>query len=184
MADCLVIGRSPDCDVCIPDRRISRRHARVHWDGASFTLHDLDSANGTYLNGQRITIPEALRDGDQIEILGAFFTFWDPEATIRVHAIPLLAVDQPTGEIRVDRNLVLLSAKEQALFDFLYGSGGRVCSKQEIAEAVWPEYQAQVYDYQTESLVKRLREKLEPDPRKPVLLITVRGRGYRLLTNR
>ncbi|RLC73381.1 MAG: transcriptional regulator, partial [Chloroflexi bacterium] len=55
------------------------------------------------------------------------------------------------------------------------------CSKQEIAAAVWPEYQAEVYDYQIESLVKRLREKLEPDPRHPALIITARGWGYKLV---
>lgn len=56
------------------------------------------------------------------------------------------------------------------------------CSKQEIAQAVWPEYQAEVYDYQIESLVKRLREKIEPDPPNPVLLLTVHGRGDKLVT--
>ena len=93
---------------------------------------------------------------------------------------PLLVVNETVGEIWVNRNLVLLSPKEQALFDLLYRNAGRVCSKQEIADAVWPEYQAEVYDYQIESLVKRLRKKLEPNPRHPVLIVTMRGRGYKL----
>ena len=176
-----ILGRSSNCDVYIPDKRASRRHAEVGWDGETCTLRDLDSANGTFLNGRRITIPQLLHDGDEIVIASAVFTFRDPEATIRVAEFPLLVTDEATGEIWVNRNLILLSPKEQALFDLLYLNAGRVCSKQEIADAVWPEYQAEVYDYQIESLVKRLRKKLEPDPRHPVLILTARGRGYKLV---
>ncbi|MBL7064194.1 MAG: FHA domain-containing protein [Anaerolineae bacterium] len=174
------LGRSPNCDVHVPDKRASRRHAEVRWDGETCTLRDLGSANGTFLNGHRITTPQTLRDGDEIGIASATFTFRDPEATIRVAEFPLLVVDEASGEIWVNRNSVSLSPKEQTLFDLLYQNAGRACSKQEIAETAWPEYRAEVYDYQIESLVKRLREKLEPDPRNPVLIVTVRGRGYKL----
>ena len=174
------LGRSSNRDIYIPDRRASRRHAEIHWDGETAALHDLDSTNGTFLDGHRITAPRTLRDGDVITIGSATFTFRDPEATVRVSEIPLLVVDESDGTIWVNRAPVSLSPKEQALFDLLYRNAGRTCSKQEIAQAVWPEYQAEVYDYQIESLVKRLREKLEPDPRHPVLVVTVRGRGYRL----
>ncbi len=177
----VVLGRSRNCDVFIPDQRASRRHAEIRWDGETTTLCDLGSANGTFLNGRRITTPQTLHDGDEIAIASATFTFHDPEATLRVAEFPLLVVDETTGELWVNRHLISLSPKEQALFDLLYRNADRVCSKQEIAEAVWPEYQAAVYDYQIESLVKRLREKLEPDPRQPVLLVTVRGRGYKLV---
>ena len=175
-----ILGRSPNCDVYVPDKRASRRHAEVRWDGETCTLHDLGSANGAFLNSHRITTPQTLRDGDEIGIASAVFTFRDPEATIRVAEFPLLVVDEASGEIWVNRNPISLSPKEQALFDLLYRNAGRVCSKQESADAVWPEYRAEVYDYQIESLVKRLREKLEPDPRHPVLIVTVRGQGYKL----
>jgi DNA-binding response OmpR family regulator len=178
------LGRSNSCDVFIPDRRVSRRHAEIHWDGEFSTLRDLDSANGTFLNDCRITTSETLRDGDEIAVGSATFIFHDPEATIRVSEFPLLVVDEDSGEIWVDRNLVSFSPKEQALFDLLRRNADRVCSKEEIAAAAWPEYQSEVYDYQIESLVKRLREKLEPDPRNPVMIITVRGRGYKLSVGR
>ena len=176
-----VLGRSRNCEIFIPDRRASRRHAGIRWDGETSTLRDLGSTNGTLLNGRRITTPQTLRDGDEIAIGSATFTFHDPEATLRAAEFPLLVVDQATGEVWINRHLISLSLKEQALFDLLYHNAGRVCNKQEIAKAVWPEYQAEVYDYQIESLVKRLREKLELDPRQPVLLVTVRGRGYKLV---
>lgn len=175
------LGRAGNCPVFIPDPRASRRHAAIEWDGESCILRDLDSANGVFLNGCRITTPQTLRDGDEIAVASAVFTFRDPEATIRMAKLPLLVVDEASGQVWVNRNPVLLSPKEQALFDLLYQNAGRLCSKQEIAEAVWPEYQAQVYDYQIERLVKRLREKLEPDPHNPTLILTVRGRGYKLV---
>lgn len=176
-----LLGRSPDCPVFIPDRQASRRHAEVRWDGETCTLVDLESANGTFVNGRRLTAPQTLHEGDEIAIASATFTFHDPEATLRVTDFPLLVVDEASGALWINRQPVSLSAKEQALFDLLYRNAGRACSKQEIAEAVWPEYRAEVYDYQIESLVKRLREKLEPDPRHPLLIVTARGRGYRLV---
>ncbi len=182
LADPLVtLGRSPNCTVFIPDRRASRRHAEIAWDGETCTLRDLGSANGTFLNGRRIMAPEVLRDGDEIAIASAIFTFHDPEATLRVAEFPLLVVDPDSGEIWVNRTPVSLSSKEQALFNLLHRNAGHVCNKQEIAQTVWPEYQAEVYDYQIESLIKRLREKLEPDPHHPALILTVRGRGYKLI---
>jgi len=176
----VTLGRSPQNDVYIPDQRASRRHAELRWDGELCTLHDLDSANGTYLNGRRISEPATLQDGDQITIASAVLTFRDPDATLREDDRPLLVFDSNSGEIWVNRQPITLSPKEQLLFEHLYHSAGRPVSKQEIAMAVWPEYEAAVYDYQVESLVKRLREKLEPDPRNPVLIHTIRGRGYKL----
>jgi hypothetical protein len=176
----ITLGRSRKCDVFVPDPRASRRHAEVGWDGELCTLCDLDSANGTLLNGRRIAAPQPLRDGDQIAVASAIFTFRDPEATVREDEFPLLVVDEASGEVWVNREPVPLSPKERALFDLLYRSAGRPCSKREIAVAIWPEYEAPAADYQVESLAKRLREKLEPDPRNPVLILTVRGRGYKL----
>ncbi len=176
------IGRSAQCEVFVPDPRASRRHTELRWDGETCTCIDLDSANGTCLNGRRITTPEKLQEGDEITVASAVFTFHDPDSTLHTLQIPRLVVDSASGEIWVDRNLVSLSPKERALFELFYRNMDRPCSKQQIAEAVWPEYQAQVFDYQIESLVKRLREKLEPDPAHPVIILTVHGRGYKLVT--
>jgi len=176
----IALGRSPHCDVHIPDQRASRRHAEIAWDGETCTLRDLDSANGTFLNGRRITGPKVLHDHDEVAIASAVFTFHDPEATLRMGGFPLLVADPDSGEVWVNRRPVSLSKKEQVLFQLLYRHAGHICSKQEIAETVWPEYRAEVGDYQIESLIKRLRAKLEPDPRNPVLVLTVRGHGYKL----
>ncbi len=178
----IILGRSEKCAVYIADQRASRRHAQIACDGEAATLSDLGSANGTLLNGRRIAAPETLRDGDEITVASAVLTFHDPESTLRSSNFPLLVVDAKSSEIWVNRKSVSLSPKEQTLFDLLYRNAGAPVSKQQIAQAVWPEYEAQVYDYQVESLVKRLREKMEPDPVNPVLILTVHGRGYKLVT--
>lgn len=185
-----LIGRAADCTVVIADARVSRHHAEIRRDlntptadpGAGYTLRDLGSTNGTWLNARRLTGPARLRDGDVIELAGARFTFRDPDATLETTHFPRVCVDEATGEVWVDRRPVQLSSEQRALFTLLWARRNQVCSKDEIARAVWPQAQGDIYDYQIESLIKRLRAKLEPDPAQPVLLVTVRGLGYRLVT--
>lgn len=64
----VVIGRSPGADIVIGDDFVSGRHARVLPDGEGLILEDLESTNGTVLNGQRITRPQPLRPGDDIVV--------------------------------------------------------------------------------------------------------------------
>jgi pSer/pThr/pTyr-binding forkhead associated (FHA) protein len=187
-----LLGRGPDCHVIIADRRASRRHAEVRLmadtqpvsagedESAAHMLRDLDSTNGTRLNGQRLTGPERLRDGDVIEIAGARFTFRDPDATLETTHFPKVVVDESTEEIWVDRCPLHLSGKQRALFLLLWQRRGHVCTKDEIAAVVWPECEGEIYDYQIESLVKRLRARLEPQPAAPALIVNVPGLGYRL----
>lgn len=182
LGDTFSIGRAEENDLAlVHDRRVSRQHAEIRRQDGVWVLHDLNSTNGTFVNERRLAEPWLLRDGDTIRIGVTTFAFRDPEATLRESAFPSLVYDAHTGELWVNRQPVSLSAKEHALFRFLHDAVGRVCTKDEIGQAVWPEYQGEVFDYQIESLVKRLREKLEPDPREPVLLLTIRGRGYRLM---
>jgi hypothetical protein len=61
----LVIGRSSDCDIQLPDPNVSRRHAEIRQDGDSFLLLDLGSTNGSELNGQRVKRGH-LQPGDRI----------------------------------------------------------------------------------------------------------------------
>jgi len=63
----VVIGRSRECDLRVPDGNASRRHAEVKQNGDSYVVIDLESTNGTELNGRRIT-RETLNDGDRITI--------------------------------------------------------------------------------------------------------------------
>ncbi|MGD9696321.1 MAG: trypsin-like peptidase domain-containing protein [Thermoleophilia bacterium] len=63
------IGRDPSCDLVIEDDRVSRHHAvlRVREDGSA-EIHDLSSANGTFVNGHRLTGPVVLSGGERIQV--------------------------------------------------------------------------------------------------------------------
>jgi hypothetical protein len=62
-----VIGRSPDCDVFLDDVTVSRRHAELVRDGDAFTISDLGSLNGTFVNRKRIE-SVLLEDDDEVQI--------------------------------------------------------------------------------------------------------------------
>jgi len=61
------IGRSPDCELALRDKRASRHHARLHARDGMLVLTDLGSTNGTRVNGQRIS-EVVLGHGDRILI--------------------------------------------------------------------------------------------------------------------
>jgi FHA domain len=64
----LSIGRSPDADVRIEDRYASGVHARVYSRGASYYVEDMNSTNGTFLNGAQLDGEAELSDLDEIRI--------------------------------------------------------------------------------------------------------------------
>jgi hypothetical protein len=70
----VVLGRSKDCDVRVEDANVSRRHAELRREGADWWLVDLDSTNGTELNGRRISRSK-LSDGDTITLGGTDLVF-------------------------------------------------------------------------------------------------------------
>ena len=176
-----LIGRHEACDLVVDDAQVSRRHCQVSWDGVYCTLEDLGSTNGTFVNGQPLTAAYALRPGDKLQVASVIFQFIDPQATLIGHKWPKLKIDRVTRRVTVNGDPIVLSAKEYALLLFLDDHADRICSREEITQAVWPEYQGSVFDYQIESLIKRLRQKLEPDIEESHLVVTIRGRGYRLM---
>lgn len=175
------LGRAVENEIVIVSKRASREHAHIRRDGRHTFLDDLGSTNGTFLNGERILGSIQLRDGDQISIGEVLFTFYDPDTTTRETPFPELEVNIKAGIVRLNRHTIQLSPKEFSLLSHLHENRGRVCSKDEIGRTVWSEYQAGIYDYQIENLIRRLRTKIEDDANAPVLLITVRGLGYKLL---
>lgn len=64
--DILTIGRDITNDITINDPEVSRHHMRLTRGAAGFTLEDLGSTNGTFVNGQRLTAPRPLSNGDLI----------------------------------------------------------------------------------------------------------------------
>jgi pSer/pThr/pTyr-binding forkhead associated (FHA) protein len=66
-AERTLIGRSPECDVFLDDVTVSRRHAELVRQGETFTITDLGSLNGTFVNRKRIESAE-LDDDDELQI--------------------------------------------------------------------------------------------------------------------
>ena len=64
----VTIGRSRGCDIVLDDPNVSRQHAEIRPRGGSWVLTDLGSTNGSSINGRRLTGPEVVRPGDEIEI--------------------------------------------------------------------------------------------------------------------
>jgi Protein of unknown function (DUF3662)/FHA domain len=69
------IGRGRQADVVLNDPNVSRKHAEIRPRGGSWVITDLESTNGSQLNGRRIDGPEVLRPGDEIELGASVMTF-------------------------------------------------------------------------------------------------------------
>jgi DNA-binding winged helix-turn-helix (wHTH) protein len=63
-----IAGRDADCSLAIDGTTVSRRHARITIAHGAATIEDLDSTNGTYVNGTRISAPTRLAPGDEFAI--------------------------------------------------------------------------------------------------------------------
>ena len=62
------IGRTMDNDIPLNDSFLSSEHAMLQWDGQSWTIEDLESTNGTRLNGREVVQPTPLDYGDTIQV--------------------------------------------------------------------------------------------------------------------
>jgi hypothetical protein len=93
-------------------------------------------------------------------------------------------VDVESGTVWVDsRQTSTLTDLEYRLLLLLYGRLNKICDKYQIVEEVWgEEYIDHVDDARIDKLLSRLRAKVEPEPRNPRYILTVRGRGYKLVT--
>ncbi|MBL8099467.1 MAG: FHA domain-containing protein [Anaerolineales bacterium] len=64
----LTIGRDSSNGVAINDAEVSRKHARLTFQGGKFVIDDLGSTNGTFVNGQRLAGPVVLKAGDVVSL--------------------------------------------------------------------------------------------------------------------
>ena len=88
----LEIGRDANADLRIESDRVSRRHARILGRSGRHLLSDLGSANGTFLNGQRVQQPVVLNHGDEVDLAGEVSFVYQAGSDRRVHWLTAAAV--------------------------------------------------------------------------------------------
>jgi hypothetical protein len=189
--DEFLVGRGASCHLVLPERQVSREHIRIYREGEKFHLSDLNSKNGTWVNREQIkNTTVTLQDGDEISIaLAVRMTYVASEATA-----PLLKDDQPPsrGILRLDREARRVFVKGQEvdpplslpqyrLLELLYDGHGRVCTREEVIESVWPDAIGEgVSEQAIDALVRRLRDRLNEHAPDMQFVVTVRGHGFRL----
>jgi pSer/pThr/pTyr-binding forkhead associated (FHA) protein len=83
-----VIGRAPDATIQIDSPGVSRYHARIVVANGRATLEDVNSKNGTFLDGKRVTTSASLSDGNEIRLGRVAVTFKVATATSRTVTVP------------------------------------------------------------------------------------------------
>lgn len=71
----VVLGRCDDCEIRIPDNSVSRRHAKLDRRPEGYTIGDLGSTNGTFVNDALLSEPRLLRDGDYLRVGNCLYRY-------------------------------------------------------------------------------------------------------------
>jgi hypothetical protein len=93
-AEPILVGRASECQIQTQDAMVSRRHARIVWDG-NYWVEDLGSSNGVYVGSEKVRERAPFRPGDTVTC-GSLVMRMLPDATPRASsAAAALAVTQP-----------------------------------------------------------------------------------------
>jgi DNA-binding response OmpR family regulator len=153
-------------------------------------VEDLQSKNGTHVNGILLDSPQALNEGDEIQIaLCVKLRFVGAEATV---PLTLDDVQPGDGGLRLDRHTrqvivngvqlePQLSLYQYRLLELLYQANGGVCTRDDVVRSVWPEaIEEGISEQAIDALVRRLRDRLIEVSPAHQFIVTVRGHGFRL----
>lgn len=184
------IGRSSSCTIVVPGPTISRLHASIELRHDRYVISDAGSANGTFVNDQRIEGPRPLVTGDVIT-LGSdevSFTFADPEETLVASPglrPPALYIDDNARIVKVYGVVAQLSPLEYNLLLHFASHPGTVCTREGSYRAVWgqPYVQATCEDALNACIAKlrrNLRIAAEAAGMEPPVITTVQRVGFRL----
>lgn len=148
------IGRAEDCSLVLKSRWLSRHHAEIYTSGRFLWVRDLESTNGTFLNHERISEAELLKDGDLIRFGSSSFHIRKTQPSRETNL-------DTTWGIELHGELSDPSSYESFLRDLL------------STEAVFPHFQPIVRfsDSQTVGYEILGRVEKEPLPRDPSLLL-------------
>jgi DNA-binding response OmpR family regulator len=189
----VTLGRENGCEVMIPDRQVSRRHAKIDRRAGKTFIQDLASKNGTCVNGVPVKDEIELKDGDLIHIaLAAGFVYVASDSTVPLESdgaaprqgrIRLNPVEHSVAvnDILIDPPL---SIHQYRLLEMLVLRSGGLVTREDVIRTVWPGEDTEgITDQAIDALVRRLRDRLkEVDPDREYIL-TIRGHGFRLDTN-
>jgi predicted component of type VI protein secretion system len=185
----IVVGRDATCDMVLAERQVSRQHIQIKRAGENFRVVDLDSKNGTWLNGKALKGDASLQNGDQIDLAQVVrLVFVASEATEPIApdvmgAATRLHLDRDARRVFIGPHEVdpPLSLPQYRLLELLVDAKGAVCTRDQVVRAVWPDAISEgVSEQAIDALVRRLRDRItEIDPEHQYI-ITVRGHGFRL----
>ncbi len=97
VSDRLVLGRHPSCEVVLENAVISRQHARMMRQGDSYVIEDLGSRNGTYVNGEKVSGLQLVKDNDRIRICDIILQYMNELPQIDATIADGLADDEENG---------------------------------------------------------------------------------------
>jgi hypothetical protein len=131
------IGRDPGAHLVMSREDVSRHHARIQRAGAAHFLEDLGSANGTYLDGERITRPMILADCDDIG-------FGRPEPILRFREFEPYEVppvrpkfEEATNRFLLGGQALALTDDERALLHVLWEHYQQICDRATCGHGIW-----------------------------------------------
>ncbi|MBK8026273.1 MAG: FHA domain-containing protein [Chloroflexi bacterium] len=190
-SDEVVLGRGEDCELILSERQVSRQHIRIFQQGEQYYVEDLESRNGTWVNGEQLKGTRRLQNGDKIQL--AMTVKIEYVASGSTAPMPFEVPEHLEGgrmKLDIDSRRVFingveldppLSPPQYRLLELLYTNVGRICTREQVVEAVWPEaFGEGVSEQAIDALIRRLRDRLaELDPDWQYI-ITVRGHGFRL----
>ena len=97
-----------------------------------------------------------------------------------IYEIRNVRINTKMGKVWKNKEEILLTALEYRLLLVFLNHQGQILSRGQILEGIWDVAGNYVNDNTLSVYIKRLREKLEDDPGDPLMIITVRGLGYRM----
>jgi predicted component of type VI protein secretion system len=127
----MTVGRDPEADVCIDDEAVSWNHLEIESRGGVLMATDLDSRNGTALNGEPLDRPRRLRDGDVLTVGDYRLEVSDP---VPGRAGATVAASEPSVELSEEERAT--AAALVAPYRSAGAFAGRPATRAEIAEAL------------------------------------------------
>ncbi len=188
ISDSTIVGRGGQADIVLNVPSISRHHMRLDPRSDGWVVVDLDSRNGTFVDGIATSSePVRLRDGSELTLAGAVtIRFRDPMATPLAPAIGRLHgvwIDPANDAVWVDARRVdpPLTARQFALLKRLVDANGGVVDRSELVVAAWGEDVIDgVSDDALSALIKRTRKRLAEFEINGPVIDVVKHRGVRI----